>query len=147
MNDQSITPENFWEKHDQYEKDTLKKLSKEMKVKTAWSFTWYLSTRIFKAVITIPASLAFVSLLYYCWTDGAIETLNLVFSSLPVEKVTLSGDIKALSAAWLALSILDLIFLLAVDHWKSPAKKETEYLMQRWWGKHSHLIPSVSIQK
>jgi hypothetical protein len=136
--DSIVTNDNFWEKHNQYEKTARKEAWSILKVRVGISLGISVIVRLAISYFVVPATVLFALFVMESYTSGLAETANSIFlsSATPMTK----SDEPGLIRLWNVFSIV--IFAMSwVIPWKSPVERQVRKDMDYWWFRYGDKLP------
>jgi len=135
-----VTNQNFWDMHNKYESETLKKYSKSLRTITLFSFLKYITLELIYALIVAPSTFVFALFLLTVYNIGFEQALFEISNNL--NTLIVSNTVafsNSIFSVWLAFSIYIFLLRCVIFKWESPAAKKTKELMEKWWLAHGHL--------
>ena len=132
--DNKITPENFWVQEQQARKYFRRRAWQANKLRSVAALGLSVLYRIVCSYLVIPPVLVFCFFVMGAYEDGVVSTFNYVFVE-SLEPITVSGADQLIQFWHLFASCtfgLSWLFFI----WKSPAAREADRLMDKWWFLH-----------
>lgn len=136
--DSIVTENNFWEKHNLYEKIARKEAWNTLKVRMGISLGISVIVRLAISYFIVPATIIFSLFILESYTSGLAETANSIFlsSATPMTK----ADEPDLIRLWNGFSLV--IFAMSwIIPWKSPVERQVRRSMDYWWFKYGDKLP------
>ncbi|WP_290295001.1 hypothetical protein [Pseudoalteromonas sp. APC 3358] len=137
-NDKTVE-QDFWKLHNEFEKDSLRDAWRGLKVRSLFSLLSSVLFRLMVAYVVLPSTFFFTIFIMESYSSGIAETFNIVFVGNS-ESVT-TEDTVGLVRMWHLLALMLFAISWVVRPWISPARRQANADMDRWWCFHGAKMP------